>query len=291
MPLSLVVTADDFGIGRRTSEGIIQAHLHGPVTATSLMSITGDHVRASIPLLADAPNLDVGLHIVLTDCGEKPLIARESSGLVNREGRFFTNGQLWIRAMLGKLDRRAVADEIAAQTELFVKLVGRPPAYVDCHHHAHQLPIIRTALLDVMDHDLLPRITRITVEPPGMLLAVPSVRLKRRLAHLLGKRAAKAFSQTWLWTNDFYFGMLAPRDLRRNFPWEKFLKHLPTSGIVEWVVHPGLPDDSLIGRDGYRTERAKELDALTNQASLKAWEHLRPLLSRKSILSHQPDTV
>jgi predicted glycoside hydrolase/deacetylase ChbG (UPF0249 family) len=290
-PLQIVVTADDFGIGRRTSEGIIRAHLHGPVTATSLMSITGDHVRASIPLLADAPNLDVGLHIVLTDCGEKPLIARESSGLVNREGRFLTNGQLWIRAMLGKLDRRAVADEIAAQTELFVKLVGRPPAYVDCHHHAHQLPIIRTALLNVMDHDILPRITRITVEPPGMLLSVPSVRLKRRLAHLLGKRAAKAFSKTWLWTNDFYFGMLAPRDLQRNFPWEKFLKHLPTTGVVEWVVHPGLPDDSLNGRDGYRTERAKELEALTNPAGVKAWAHLRPLLSRKSILSHQPDAI
>src|SRR5438093_12314714 len=81
-PFALVVTADDFGIGRKTSEGIIRAHQHGPVTATSLMSITGDHVRSSIPLLADAPNLDVGLHLVLTNCGEKPLVARESSGFV-----------------------------------------------------------------------------------------------------------------------------------------------------------------------------------------------------------------
>src|SRR3954451_14933165 len=83
---SLVVTADDFGIGRKTSEGIIKAHLHDPVTATSLMAITGDHVRASVPLLADAPNLDVGLHLVLTNCGEKPLMARESSGLLARDG-------------------------------------------------------------------------------------------------------------------------------------------------------------------------------------------------------------
>src|SRR5258708_27131008 len=123
MSLSLVVTADDFGIGRRTSEGIIQAHLHGPVTATSLMSITGDHVRASVPLLADAPNLDVGLHIVLTNCGEKPLVARESSGLIGRDGFFLSNGKLWIKALRGKLDRAAVADEIAAQTEMFHNLV------------------------------------------------------------------------------------------------------------------------------------------------------------------------
>jgi chitin disaccharide deacetylase len=285
--LSLIVTADDFGIGRRTSEGIIQAHLHGPVTATSLMSITGDHVRASIPLLADAPNLDVGLHIVLTDCGEKPLIARQSSGLVDRQGNFFTNRKLWLKAFCNKLDPRGIADEIAAQAELFTKLLGRAPAYVDCHHHAHQLPTIRQALLEVMGYDLVPRVTRITVEPPGMIRAVRSVRLKRRLAHLLGKRAVKAFANSWLWTNDYYFGMLAAGDLRRAFPWQKYLNHLPSAGVIEWVVHPGLPDDTLNGRDGYRTERAKELEALTSTAGVKAWEHLRPLLSRKSLLSRQ----
>jgi chitin disaccharide deacetylase len=285
-PLSLIVTADDFGIGRRTSEGIIQAHLHGPVTATSLMSITGDHVRASIPLLAEAPNLDVGLHIVLTDCGERPVVARQSSGLLDRGGNFLSNGKLWLKAFRGKLDPHAIADEIAAQAELFVKLVGRAPAYVDCHHHAHQLPGIREALLDVMRHDLLPRVTRITVEPPGMIRAVGSVRLKRWFAQLLGKRAAKTFSESWLWTNDYYFGMLAARDLRRAFPWRKYLKRLPSCGVVEWVVHPGLPDDTLNGRDGYRTERARELEALTSPAGVKAWEHLRPMLARKSVLSH-----
>src|SRR5476649_2099002 len=105
--LSLIVTADYFGIGKKTSAGIIQAHLHGPVTATSLMSITGDHVRASIPLLAEAPNLDVGLHLVLTHCGEKPLVAGRSSGLVDRQGNFFSNGKLWFKAFFAKLNRNA----------------------------------------------------------------------------------------------------------------------------------------------------------------------------------------
>jgi predicted glycoside hydrolase/deacetylase ChbG (UPF0249 family) len=284
--LSLIVTADDFGIGVETSKGIIQAHLHGPVTATSLMTVTGDHLRASIPLLADAPNLELGLHVVLTHCGERPLVARRSSGLIDRDGNFLSNAKLWLKAFAGKLNQRAIADEIAAQTEVFVKLLGRPPAYVDGHHHAHQLPTIRRALLDVMDHDLLPRITRVTIEPPGMIRAVPSVRFKRRLAHRLGKRAAKALSQTWAWTNDFYFGMLSSHDLRRSFPWEIYLRHLPATGVVEWVVHPGLPDDSLKGRDDYRAQRAKELEALTNPEAMKAWGHLRPMLAKKSVLSH-----
>ena len=39
--LALIVTADDFGLGPATSEGIIRAHLEGPVTATSMMVVTG----------------------------------------------------------------------------------------------------------------------------------------------------------------------------------------------------------------------------------------------------------
>jgi predicted glycoside hydrolase/deacetylase ChbG (UPF0249 family) len=293
-PLSLIVTADDFGIGKKTSQGIIRAHLHGPVTATSLMTVTGDHVRASIPLLDDAPNLDVGLHLVLTRCGEKPVMARQSSGLVDRDGEFFSNGKLWIRAFTGKLDQLAVADEIAAQTELFHKLVGRPPAYVDGHHHAHQLPIIREALLDVMGHDLLPRITRVTVEADSIRGKVGSVRLKRTAACSLGKKAAKAFGTRWVWSNDSFFGMLSPADLRRPFPWDKYLAALPASGVIEWVVHPGENDETLVGRDDYHAARKVELEALTSPAGVKAWERFRENLARKSILQKIPkptDTV
>jgi predicted glycoside hydrolase/deacetylase ChbG (UPF0249 family) len=286
--LSLVVTADDFGIGKKTSEGIIRAHLHGPVTATSLMSITGDHVRASIPLLDDAPNLEVGLHLVLTRCGDKPVMARQSSGLVDRDGEFFSNGKLWIRAFTGKLDRLGVADEIAAQTELFHKLVGRPPAYVDGHHHSHQLPVVRDALLDVMGHDLLPRITRITTEADSIRQKVRSVRLKRMAAGMLGKQAAKVLGTRWVWSNDSFFGMLSPADLKRPFPWDRYLAALPTSGVIEWVVHPGLADETLAGRDDYNAARAAELEALTSPAGVAEWERFRAHLRRKSVLQKIP---
>jgi predicted glycoside hydrolase/deacetylase ChbG (UPF0249 family) len=290
-PLSLIVTADDFGIGRKTSEGIIRAHLHGPVTATSLMTVTGDHARASVPLLADAPNLDVGLHIVLTRCGEKPIMARQSSGLVDRDGEFFSNGKLWLRAFTGKLDQLGVADEIAAQTEMFHKLVGRAPAYVDGHHHAHQLPVVRESLLDVMGYDLLPRITRITTEPARIKRKVGSVRLKRMAAGFLGKRASDRFLKGWVWTNDSFFGMLSQSGLRRRFPWDRYLAALPETGVIEWVVHPGLPDETLEGRDDYNAARATELEALTGEAGVKVWEHLRPNLARKSVVHRLPHPV
>jgi predicted glycoside hydrolase/deacetylase ChbG (UPF0249 family) len=283
--LKLIVTADDFGIGLATSRGIVAAHRNGPVTATSLMTVTGDHARRSVPLLADCPDLDVGLHLTLTLCGERPLMARQSSGLVDRQGDLLTLPKLWLAAVTRKLDRLGVADEIAAQTELFHKLVGRPPAYVDGHHHAHQLPVVREALLDVIGHHLLPPVTRTTIEPPGVRLWVNAARAKRAVANAMGRSATKAFGQRWTWSNDYFVGMIGRRDQRRPFPWARFLRHLPSTGVVEWCVHPGEPDDTLVGRDGYVAARAAELAALTGPAGRAAWERLRSSLARKSVLS------
>jgi predicted glycoside hydrolase/deacetylase ChbG (UPF0249 family) len=281
---ALVVTADDFGIGLATSKGIIQAHLRGPVTATSMMVITADHARASVGLLAEAPNLDVGLHIVLTACGHAPLTAGRSSGLVDRAGDFLSNARLWLAALSGKLNKAAVAEEIAAQAQLFRQLVGRAPTHVDAHHHAHQLPTIRQALVEVIGRGILPPITRTTIEAPGMLARVSSVRSKRLAAHSLGKRAARALSNRGIWSNDFFFGMLGARDLRREFAWQEYLELLPRRGAVEWVVHPGLEDPTLAGRDGYRAQRVVELEGLVGEAGRKFWEPLAGKLGRKSVL-------
>src|ERR1035438_4244460 len=87
-PQALVITADDFGIGVATSRGIVGAHLRGTVTATSLMTVTGDHAAASVALLAESPRLEVGLHLVLTGAGHGPLAAGRAAGLGGGDGRF-----------------------------------------------------------------------------------------------------------------------------------------------------------------------------------------------------------
>jgi hypothetical protein len=193
-----------------------------------------------------------------------------------------SNGRLWLKALSGKLDQGAVAEEIAAQAELFRQLVGRAPTHVDCHHHAHQLPTIRGALVEVIGRGILPPITRTTIEPPGLLARVASVRSKRMAAHSLGKSASRFFRAKGVWSNDFFFGMLGAGDLRKEFPWGKYLRHLPQRGVMEWVVHPGLADETLIGRDSYGGGRVKELEALTGEAGKRVWEQLRKCLIRKS---------
>jgi predicted glycoside hydrolase/deacetylase ChbG (UPF0249 family) len=282
--LAVVVTADDFGIGVKTSEGIIQAHRNGPVTATSLMTITEDHVARSVPLLADAPELDVGLHLVLTHCGHRPLAAKKSSGLVGRDGFFHSNGRLWMKSFSDGLNKAAVVEEISAQAEMFRRLLGRAPSYVDCHHHAHELPTIREAIVEVISSGLLPAITRTTIEPPGVWRNVRGVRMKRMAAGMIGRRAAELFAAHHICSNDYFLGMISAADQRKEFPWDDFLRSLPKHGIVEWVVHPGYADETLQGRDDYVAQREKELRSLTSAAGQNEWKGIKPFLTRKSRL-------
>jgi predicted glycoside hydrolase/deacetylase ChbG (UPF0249 family) len=283
--LNLVVTADDFGLGPATSQGIIRAHLDGPVTAASMMVVAGDRSEASAPLLAQAPRLEVGLHLVLTGRGEEPIRARRSSGLVGRDGHFLPLTRLLAAALFGRLSRVAVRDEIAQQAERFVALVGRPPAYVDGHHHAHELPVVREAVIDLMDAGLLPRVTRTTRLLPGTARARPATLLRQAVAHSLGSAAGKDFKAAGVWSNDSFFGMLDEADWAEPFPWLADLRRLPClppGCIVEWVVHPGLPDDSWIGRDPYVRRRPMELAALTDPAYRAFWNKWRTNLTTKA---------
>ena len=259
-----MISADDFGFGLSTSLGIVHAHLHGPVKRTSMMVVTDDHAKASVPLLNETPDLNVVLHLVFTNVGHSALAATPASGLVNSQRRFFSIQQLYFRCISGRIDASAVFDEICTQAELFYELVGRAPTHVDGHHHAHQFPVIRQAMLRAMKEGLLPRVTRRTIEPPGMLASVSSSRARRMVLNLLGQSAATDFRREGISVNDYFFGVLGERDLSNENPWERYLAALPPHGSVEWMVHPGFYDESLIGRDSYIRQRVLELSALTS---------------------------
>src|SRR5258706_11753446 len=183
---SAVITADDFGFGLATSAGIIHAHQPGPVSPTTIMVATQAHVKPSLQFLPTAPRLRLGLHLVFTNVSSPALTATPASGLVDAHRQFLTPPQLALRCLSGKIDPTAVFDEICAQADLFQKLVGRAPTHVDGHHHTHQLPIIRQAMLRAMAENILPRLTRRTIEPPGMLAAVSSCRARRLVLNALG---------------------------------------------------------------------------------------------------------
>ena len=100
----LIVNADDFGLAAGVNEGIIEAHVNGVLTSTSLMverSAAADAVR----LARAHPALSIGLHYV------------EDSPEIDQPGH--------------------AARTFAAQLARFRELTGAEPTHVDSHHHVH----------------------------------------------------------------------------------------------------------------------------------------------------------
>ena len=281
-PQSLTITADDFGFGVPTSRGIITAHKAGVVTSTSLMAVTGDHAAASVALLADAPDLEIGMHLVLTGDSQKPIVAKRNSGLVGRNGMFHSLLKLLWLAWYRRLDPNGVQDEICAQAEKCQALLGRAPAYVDGHHHAHQLPIVREALVAAIATGVLPAVARCTVEAESVRKNVRGSRIRRSIMHRLGLGAKPVFVDGQVRTNDSCFGMIGARDLTQLNPWEHYFAHLPAEGAIECFVHPGEVDETLTGRDTYVRERAVELEALLRLAEHPDWPRWAARLRTKS---------
>jgi chitin disaccharide deacetylase len=256
------VTADDFGIGYETSRGIVEAHLAGPVSATSVMVVAAEQLKRSLPLLNRAPGLRLGLHVTLTANPGMPLRARKRSGLVNRRGEFASLGILLARCVLRRVDRSALRDEISGQVELFQKLVGRAPEYVDGHQHCHQFAVVRDVVAELIDAGVLPRAVRCTPEPPAVRRGIRVERSRRSLIHAVGVKSRPVFAAVGGIMPDYFVGVLSPAMLRLENPWEPYVRLLPARAEVELGVHPGRLDESLRGRDPYIQPREAELQAL-----------------------------
>lgn len=135
----LIVNADDFGMSRGVSAGILEAHRHGIVTSTTLL-VTGD-LDADLLAAARDSGLGLGLHVNLT-LG-RPLTAGAS--LVDGAGGFVRDA--WRAAA-----RATVADverEVDAQVERFVARIGRRPTHLDTHHHVGLHPPVDAVVLEV----------------------------------------------------------------------------------------------------------------------------------------------
>ncbi len=115
MSRNLIVNADDFGASDGVNRGIIEAHVEGVVTSTSLM-VTGRTAAGAVALAREHPGLAIGLHWDLDGEDADSSIDLESPAAV--------------RAELGR------------QIEAFHELMGRAPTHVDSHHHVHRRPEI-----------------------------------------------------------------------------------------------------------------------------------------------------
>jgi chitin disaccharide deacetylase len=107
-----IVNADDFGMSSAINRGILDAHLNGIVTSTSLM-VNMPYTHEAL-LARDLPELSVGLHVNFTGESHDPVAAVSSPH-----------------------DWRA---ELDRQLDQFHTLMGTSPTHLDSHQNVHLHP-------------------------------------------------------------------------------------------------------------------------------------------------------
>lgn len=126
----LIVNADDFGLSRGVSLGVVRAHREGIVTSASLM-VRQPAAGEAVAYAHGHARLSLGLHF---DLGEWAF----------REGAWES-----VYRVVPREDFESVRAEAARQLDLFRRLVGRDPTHIDSHQHAHRAEPVRRALAEV----------------------------------------------------------------------------------------------------------------------------------------------
>ena len=245
---SLVVNADDFGFTRDVNQGIIQAHVHGILTSTTLMATSGPQVKSpafddAVRLAKDHPSLDIGCHLVLV--GEPPFPA--------------TVAKL-IQAIA--LKRIRVYDELAAQVRRILD-AGLQPSHLDTHKHTHLLPTVLDAVARISEEFRIPWVRR----PFDFPLQPGAIAWKRRAIisafGVVRKRSERVLTRHHCRFTDHFAGF----QLTGNYDAStlvELIRSLP-EGSTEFMCHPGLCGDELrASRTRLKESREQELRALTS---------------------------
>jgi predicted glycoside hydrolase/deacetylase ChbG (UPF0249 family) len=128
----VVLCADDFGMLDEVNEGILRLAAAGRITAVSCLVEGPAWSRGASGLARVAGLADIGLHLYLGTGSGRGAMA------------------FAVRGALGLVDASWVGRQITAQLERFERDCGRPPAFVDGHHHVHQMWPVREVLLGAL---------------------------------------------------------------------------------------------------------------------------------------------
>lgn len=261
----LIVTADDFGIGPATTQGILDLASRGLLTGTVLL-VNSPHAEAAVRAWRQAgASLELGWHPCLTL--DRPVLpARQVPTLVQPDGRFWPLNAFTRRLCLRRICPGEIEAELRAQYQHFCDLVGRTPPSVNSHHHVQVFPPVGSILGRVLRGQLpLPYVRRVR-EPWSTLARVPGARAKRGFLSLLGRMEARRQHRDGFRGNDWLAGVTDPPYVADPAYLSRWLTRVP-GRVVELTCHPGHLDTTLIGRDctasdGLLLRRVRELHLL-----------------------------
>jgi len=223
----LIINADDFGLTEGVSKGIIDAHLCGVLTSTTLL-MNMPSTKKAIQLAKENPKLGLGIHLNMT-LGT-PLIGDKAKSLTDDTGKFLPPRLMNSPNYIVDLDE--LYHELTTQMNLFTTLVGKLPTHIDSHHHMHMLPQYR----GVFD--------RVAKDFGVVMRSLP-----------LWRQDKLAKKEEYIQFNDDFYGL----DLTVQSLISIMTRYAET---LEIMSHPGYIDDDLHAISSYTEARLIELEIL-----------------------------
>lgn len=273
---ALTVNADDFGWSRSVNRGIIETHVNGIVTETSILA-AGTDFEDAVELARQTPTLALGVHLNFYR-GTPVLPPERVRSLVGDDGRFLGSWKAIVgRLASGRLDLAELEAELRAAIER-VKSVGITPTHLNSEKHLHLWPSAFRVVAKLAEEFEVPRVR--IVREPFSTRPIPQV---LTALSVVDARVARSRGVS---TPDATIGVTeAPVTLAAL---ERLLAR-PAGYDVELVVHPGYVDDEFraIGRtlpNKLECSREEELAVLASDEARGAVERsgytLRPSTRR-----------
>jgi predicted glycoside hydrolase/deacetylase ChbG (UPF0249 family) len=248
----LIVNADDFGYTRDVNRGIVDAHVTGILTATTLMA-NGPAFDHAVELAKQYANLDVGCHLVLI------------GGVSLRNGEPLPTS---VPTLLKRLALRSIHpyDELRAQIEKILA-AGIRPLHLDTHKHTHLAPPVLSAVARLSEEFRIPWVRRPFDFPLTGTGSIPwSKRVVSQGLQLVRDRFHATLSAHGCRTTDHFAGFQLTGYLREQ-ELAGLLASLP-GGLTEFMCHPGYCSDELrASPTRLKESRERELLALTGQSA------------------------
>ena len=218
----LIVNADDWGLGRETTDRTLECVLRGSISSVSAMVFMEDSERAAA--IARESGIDAGIHLNLTTPFSAPhcpaRLVEHRYRIANRLLRHRLAQTLFYPTLM-----RSFEYVVATQLDEFCRLYGAAPERLDGHHHMH-------LCANVLLGKLLPRGTTVRRNfsfEPG----------EKRFINRLYRQAVDCLLARRHRLTDFFFSLEPlepPGRLQRIFT-------LARQFVVEVETHPVNPEE------------------------------------------------
>ena len=260
----LSICADDFGITEKVNNAIVKLISLERITETSCIVLTDSFKSGAKDLIKYKNKIGVGLHLTLTDF--KSLSELKSLSKNNNMGNV---NNIIIKSIRKKIPPEEIIKEINLQLDLFEKIIGCSPNFIDGHHHVQQLPIIRECLIEVIKKrysENLPWIRNASENFSKILKRKTSI-IKSLIIGFFGKKTKELIKINSIRSNDGFSGIydfstkLKYETLFKNFIFDISNDHL-------LMVHPGQSDELLSTIDSVTFTRDLEFDFLSSDSFL-----------------------